>query len=78
MLQDSVEYLGHKIDAQGLLTVATKVEAITNAGTPQNVTELRAFLGMLIYYGKFIPNLSTIVQPLNNLLRREPNIRNKR
>ena len=26
---------------------------------------------MLNYYGKFIPNLLTIVQPLNNLLRRE-------
>ena len=70
-LQDSVEYLGHKIDGQGLHTVATKVEAITSASTPQNITELRAFLGMLNYYGKFMPNLSTIIQPLNNLLRRE-------
>ena len=46
-----------------------KVEAIKRAPTPQNIQQLRAFLGLLHYYGKFIPNLSSILHPLNLLLK---------
>jgi len=44
-----------------------KVEAIRKAHTPTCVTEIRAFLGMLNYYGKFL-YLSTELAPLNSLL----------
>ena len=70
-LQPSVEYLGHKIDAKGLHALESKVEAITKAPTPRNVQELRSFLGLLNYYGRFIPNLASILHPLNALLRRD-------
>lgn len=46
-----------------------KLDAIIKAPEPTNVQELRSFLGLLNYYGKFIPNLSTIVHPLNRLLQ---------
>ena len=62
-------YLGHKIDKTGIHTVSSKVAAIVDAPIPQNVSELRSFLGTVNYYGQFIPNLSTIIAPLNNLLR---------
>lgn len=29
---------------------------------------MRSFLGLLYYYGRFIPNLSSLIYPLNNLL----------
>ena len=45
-----------------------KVQAIVEAPSPATVTEPRSFLGMLQYYGKFLPNLSTLLHPLNNLL----------
>ena len=41
------------------------------APEPQNVQELRSFLGLLNYYSKFIPNLASIVHPLNWLLRHD-------
>ena len=63
-LQKSVEYLGHKIDGKGLHALLSKIRAMTKAPTPRNVTELRAFLGLLSYYRKFIPNLSILVHPL--------------
>ena len=69
-LQDAVEYLGHKIDAEGRHTLPGKIAAVKCAPEPKNVAELRSFLGMLNYYAKFIPNLSTLVQPLNALLQR--------
>ena len=48
----------------------SKVAAIANAPAPTNLQELRSFLGLLNYYGKFIPNLAaTILHPLNALLQ---------
>uniref|UniRef100_A0AAZ3QFN7 ribonuclease H n=1 Tax=Oncorhynchus tshawytscha TaxID=74940 RepID=A0AAZ3QFN7_ONCTS len=68
-LQDSVEYLGYKIDAQGLHPTNSKVEAIVNTPAPTNISELRSFLGLLNYYGKFVANLSTLLHPLHQLLQ---------
>ena len=48
----------------------TKVTAILNAPKPINVQQLRSFLGLVnYYYRKFIPNLATLLHPLNALLR---------
>ena len=65
----SVTFLGHKIDAQGLHPLESKVRAVQEAPTPRNVTELKAYLGLLTYYGKFLPNRSIVLAPLYNLLR---------
>ena len=69
-LQPSAEYLGYLINAQGLHTTDKKVAAIAAAPTPQNVQELRSFLGMLNYYSKFVKNYSMIAQPLTQLLQK--------
>ena len=39
------------------------------APPPRNTQEQRSFLGMLNYSGKFIPNIATLLHPLNGLLR---------
>ena len=69
-MQKSVEFLGHRIDREGLHTTPQKIEAIKKAPQPRNVQELRSFLGMVHYYGKFISNLSTLLRPLNQLLQK--------
>ena len=68
-LKTSVQYLGHIIDADGLHATEEKLDAIVHAPAPKNVHELRSFLGLLNYYGRFIPNLSSLLHPLNHLLR---------
>ena len=65
----SVEYLGHLIDQDGIRPLPSKVAAIDRAPAPTNVQELRSFLGLLNYYGKFISNLATLIHPLNELLK---------
>ena len=70
-LKESVGYLGHKIDALGLHPLADKVQAIKDAPTPRSLQELRSYLGILTYYGKFLPNLSSVLSPLYNLLRKD-------
>ena len=70
-LLQEVKYLGHKITGKGLQPTAEKVQAIVDAPQPTNVTQLKSFLGMLNYYGKFLPNLSTCLAPLFKLLQRQ-------
>ena len=46
------------IGAKGIHTTPSKLEAIVKAPDPENVEELCSFLGLLNYYGKFIPSIS--------------------
>ena len=55
---------------KGCMLLQAKFVAIVKAPKPQNVTELRAYLSLVNYYGKFIPNLASTLQPLNSLLRK--------
>lgn len=48
-----------------------KVKAVFDAPTPTTVTELKAYLGLLHYYKRFLPNLSTLQAPLHYLLRKD-------
>lgn len=70
-LGEEVVFLGHKISAEGVQPVTEKVTAIQEAPTPQSVSELKAYLGLLNYYHKFLPSLSTLLAPLHALLRKE-------
>ena len=70
-LRPSITYLGHVIDKEGLHPTQEKIQAIKEAPRPRNVTELRSFLGLINYYGKFFPNLSTTLSPLYILLNKK-------
>ena len=69
-LLPSVEYLGHKISADGLQPTEEKVRAIKEAPHPTNVSQLRSFLGLVNYYSKFLPNLANTLAPLHSLLQK--------
>ena len=62
-----VSYLGHRIDQDGLHPLADKVRAIVEAPAPN---KLKSYLGLLTYYGKFLPDLSSVLAPLYHLLRK--------
>lgn len=66
----TVEYLGHKIDKEGIHPTNEKSVAIQEAPEPKNLTQLRSFLGMLNFYSKFVPMLSSKLRPLYNLLEK--------
>ena len=70
-MQPSVTFLGHRVDAEGIHTTEDKLKAIVEAPAPKNIQELRSFLGLINYYGKFIPNAASILNPLNNLLHKD-------
>ena len=70
-LRPRIEYLGYAIDEEGLHPTEEKVKAIKDAPTPKNVAELRSFLGIVNYYSRFLPNLSTRLAPLYKLLHKD-------
>ena len=68
-MQARVTFLGHVIDQHGLHPIPSKIKAIHDAPTPRNLSELKSYLGLLTYYSKFLPNLSTRLAPLYHLLK---------
>ena len=69
--QREVSYLGFTISKQGLQPSTDKVSAVMNAPRPSDVPTLRSFLGLVNFFGRFIPNCSTLLHPLNELLRKD-------
>ena len=67
-MKPSVEYFAFVVDRHGIHPSPRKVQAIQEVPEPQNATELKSFLGLVNYYRKFIPDMSTLVHPLNRLL----------
>lgn len=66
-----IHYLGHMVDENGIHTDPEKVKSILNFQTPKNVTELRRFMGIISWCRRFIPDCSTLTQPLTRLLQKK-------
>jgi hypothetical protein len=65
------EIVGHVVCKEVQRVSAQKKNKITNWPTPNSLTELQGFMGILIYVRIFIKNLSEIAAPLTRLTRKE-------
>ena len=61
--QPYVKYLGHLSSSRGVAK-SPKVDAVQKMPAPTTVPSLRSFLGSVQFYSKFLPNLSTHLEPL--------------
>uniref|UniRef100_A0A8C6NU34 Gypsy retrotransposon integrase-like protein 1 n=1 Tax=Nothobranchius furzeri TaxID=105023 RepID=A0A8C6NU34_NOTFU len=66
---ERVKFLGHNISATGIEADPDKISAIENMPEPRNVEEVRRFLGMVNYVGKFSSSLPALTKPLRDLLK---------
>ena len=69
LFADRIEYCSFIIDKNGIHKDSAKFQVIIDMPAPNNITELRSFIGMINYYNRFIRNLSAILYPLYELLR---------
>ena len=65
---NSVKFLGHIVNKEGIRADPEKTSAILNMTSPQNVSELRRFMGMANQLGKFSCQLADLTQPPRELL----------
>ncbi len=69
--QSEVLFVGHRVSAEGIAPDPEKVRAIVEMTTPQNVADVRRFLGMATYMSKFIPHFTDDTKPLRDLLAKQ-------
>ena len=69
--KQEAEWIGHKIDQNGIRTLQDKLEAITKIEKPKNEKELKSFLGAIQYLAKYIENLSAQTEFLKKLLNKQ-------
>ena len=66
-----VEFLGHIISCEGIKTDPRKTEAVREWPRPENVHEVRSFLGFCSYYRCLFPNLLKLLNHFTVYQRKE-------
>jgi deoxyuridine 5'-triphosphate nucleotidohydrolase len=63
-------FLGFRTGKDGLRVDPDKIDKIVTCPPPQNVGEIRCFLGLASYYRRFVPNFAAISEPIRRLLKK--------
>ena len=66
-----IQYLGHILSATGICPLPSKTHAIQNMNPPTTPKQVRAFLGLVGYYRKFIRGFAQLAKPLTLLTRQQ-------
>ena len=66
-----IQYLGHILSTTGIRPLPSKTHAIQHMNPPTMPKQVRAFLGLVGYYRKFIKGFAKIAKPLTLLTRQQ-------
>lgn len=66
-----IKFFGYVFSNEGVHPDPSKVNSIINLKSPETVAEVKSFLGMINYVGKFLPNLSENTQLLRELTHKD-------
>jgi hypothetical protein len=64
----SLEFLGHTINENGISFAQTKLDSVVNFVKPENVKQLRSFIGLVNYFRDHVRNYSHVLKPLQDVL----------
>ncbi|GJW94957.1 putative reverse transcriptase domain-containing protein [Tanacetum coccineum] len=67
---NTVKFLRHVIDNNGIHVDPAKIEAVKNWASPTTPSEIRQFLGLAGYYRRFIEGFSKIAKPMTELTQK--------
>ena len=65
-----VEYLGFLVSAEGIRSDPSKVAAIGEMPAPTDASGLKSFLGMIVYFSRFIRNHAALALVLTDLTKK--------
>ena len=65
--KEEVKFLGHSVSSRGVAPDPDKVSSVRDFSRPQNVQDVRRFIGLASYFRKFMPQFSTVAKPLLRL-----------
>jgi hypothetical protein len=68
----SVEFLGHQVDAHGLVPLSRHVTALQDIPQPGDIPGLQRFLGLINFYRRFLPGIAGTLRPLTDALKGKP------
>jgi hypothetical protein len=68
--KSSVEYLGHRIDRNGISPTDKNIEKIKNLQVPNNASMCKSFLATVGFYRRMVPNFAGIAVPITQLLKK--------
>ena len=63
--------MGHRVSKDGLSIDPSQVSSMREMEEPCSLEALRRFLGMVNYLAKFLPNITVLMNPLLNLLKKD-------
>ncbi len=66
-----ITFFGHEVTDEGVKPSQDKVEAIINADPPGCASEARSFMGLVQFSAKFIPDLSTVAAPIQEVIKKK-------
>jgi hypothetical protein len=69
--QRKIDYLRHVISEQGVSIDPLKIKAIQAWPSPENVKQIKSFLGLTGYHRKFVRHFVIICRPLTDLLKKQ-------
>ena len=70
LLQKKVLFLGYVVSGEGITNDPEKTRLIEDWPIPQNLRQLRGFLGLSGYYRRFVKGYSAIAAPLHDLTKK--------
>ena len=69
--QQEIDFLGFVFNKDGVKADPRKSEAIIEMPDPTDVAKLLHFLSMVNYLGRYLQNLSSVLQPVTELLEKD-------
>ncbi|KAL0544270.1 hypothetical protein IC582_019383 [Cucumis melo] len=66
----NVTFLGHVVSSEGVSGDQVKIEVVTSWPRSSTISEICSFLGLAVYYRRFMEDFSRIASPLTQLIRK--------